>query len=178
MKHIKEKLPWMGCLLYLALICPAFLFIRWEIATSIAVLITALMFMYGGIEHEIKKMRKLKNTVRTVISNTPKFGYVKIVGKVKPIETDLTTLLTNEQADYRWVSFQYAYTNEKREADGTSRYESGWSSFYDDETNLKILEIYDGTGSAYVGLHNAHYYINIKEKEFTARELLNFANDN
>jgi hypothetical protein len=131
------------------------------------------MFLYGGVVHEIKKMRKLKSTTRSVINNTPKFGYVKLIAKVKPEKTDgINTILTNQRADYRWVSFQYAYTNTKTDADGSSKTESGWHSFYDEETNLKTLQIYDGTGSCLVGLHHAHYYINYKERNFTARELL------
>lgn len=174
MKNTDKKSPWLGCLFYLALVAPAYFLTSWQVATSIAVLITALMMMFGGIVHEIKKMKKLKNTPRTVISNTPKYGYVKLLAKVKTKSPELKTYLTNEPTDYRWISIQQAYTNEKREADGSSRYESGWTSIYDDETNLKTLEIYDGTGSCLVGLHNAHYYINYKTKDLTARELLQF----
>ncbi len=168
----QRKSPWIGCLFYLILITPAYFFTSWQVATSTAVLITVLMILFGGIDNEIKKMRKLKNTPRTVISNAPKHGYIKLLARVKPKIAGLKTFLTNEAADYRWISFQYAYTNEKRDADGSSRYESGWSSFYDDETNLKTLEIFDGTSSCFVSLHNAHYYINKKEKQLTARELL------
>lgn len=169
-----KKSPLFGCLLYLILTGPAYLLTRWEIATSIAVVITALMIMYGGIVHEIKKMRKLKNTRRTVIRNAPKNGYVKLRARVKPALPKVTTYLTSEPADYRWLSIQYSYTNEKRNADNTVRHESGWASFYDHETHLKSFEIIDGTGSCYVGLHHAHYYVNHKEKEFTAFELLKF----
>ncbi len=177
MKKGKKKSPWIGCLFYLLLVGPAFLLTRWEVATSIAVLITALMIMYGGIEHEIKKMRKLKRTVRTVISNAPAFGYIKLIAKVKPSVTNVTTYLSDKPAAYRWISLQYAYTNEKREADGSSRYESGWSSFFDEETDVKSLEIYDGTGSCLVGLHHAHYYINTNEKAVTSVELLHLIKD-
>jgi len=169
-----KKNPLWGCLFYVTLVSPAFFLTRWEVAASIAVLITVLMIMYGGIVHEIKKMRKLRDTPRSVISNTPGFGYVKLVAKVKPPDLEVVTLFSSRPAAYRWISFQHAYTNEKRDADGSTRYESGWSSFYDDETDLKALQIYDATGSCYLGLHHAHYYINYQEKEFTAFELLQF----
>ncbi len=132
------------------------------------------MIMYGGIEHEIKKIRKLKNTRRTVISAAPSFGYINLKAKIKPSIPNIKTYLTHEPADYRWLSIQYMDTQEKREADGTIRYESDWISFYDEETNLKTLEISDGTGSCLVGLHHAHYYINYKKKELTPVELLAF----
>ena len=174
MKKAAKKSPWIGCLLYIALIGPAYVLTSWQVATSIAVLITALMMMIGGIQHEIKKMKKLKSTPRSAISNTPPHGYVKLVAKIKPALENLNSYITNEPVDYRWISLQRAYTIHKSEADGGSRSESGWSSFYDDETNLKTLEIYDGTGSCLVGLHHAHYHINQKVQHMNAVQLLKF----
>ncbi|MEO1097665.1 MAG: hypothetical protein AAFX57_07920, partial [Bacteroidota bacterium] len=174
MNSIKKKSPWKGCLTYLTLTVPAYFFTSWQVATSIAVLITALMIMYGGIEHEIKKIRKLKNTPRTVISAAPSFGYVKLKAKIKPSIPNIMTYLSHEPAGYRWLSIQYMDTQEKREADATIRYESDWISLYDEETNLKTFEISDGTGSCLVGLHHTHYYINYKKKELTPVQLLEF----
>ena len=169
-----KKSPWLGCLFYLLLVGPAFFFTSWQVATSIAVLVTALMFMYGAITREFKKMKKLKNTQRRVISNTPKYGYVKLVAKIKAAANSATTYFTKEAADFHWISFQYAYTVNTGNADGSSSTRTDWHTFYEKTTAMKTFEIYDSTGSCSVGLHNAHWYVNEKSKQMKARELLQF----
>lgn len=176
MKKVDKKSPWLGCLFYLALVSLAYFLTAWQVATSIAVLITAWMFLYGGIVHEIKKMRKLKNTPRMLISQTPPHGYVKLLAKVKPEKNSplVKTYFTQEPADYHWISFQYANTAEESNAEGGTSSRTEWYTFYERTTHRKTIQIDDGTGTCYVALQNASWYVNRKVKQPKAREFLLF----
>lgn len=166
----KKKESNLGCFVYLAVVIAAFVFVPWPIALGFAIFLAIALVLVYAIGHEIKKIRRRNRTKKTMISVASE-GYVELLAKTKPENEETVTWLKRAEADYSWISFQRFVGS--RRSDNPGR----WVSFYDIESEGKVLKVSDGSGECWVSLHMADFRIANHHERYKPIELLQALKD-
>ncbi|MEM8894166.1 MAG: hypothetical protein AAGC88_06290, partial [Bacteroidota bacterium] len=149
----------LGCAAIIAGIIPWYFIAPWQVASILAVTTSFVLLFAGAIIGEFMKAPLQKHTRTSNIGQAQHKEYTKLVANIQdPVKSK--TWFTGETADYRWLSFQKPYKVETTDTDETVTHRSGWNLFYDNESNLKTMEVTDATGSCLVAMHNIQFMLN------------------